>query len=448
MTTTNGGHKLFVHDEFSERTGNEPTCSETCENFYRIIAQLDTYSYLTHQYNRKILTIMAEIVEYRVEKTRGEIELLVEFGIFTKEAAKEILAKRENFEYTLRRRTKSKLDHLKYIRFEINMLDAIEKYKKQVIRDYEKHKKETGEEDLDRKILMLQAKKLNNVVRSRCAHISSLFRKLTTGFQFDKKLWLAYIDFAKSRKWNSRVTALYWRLLRVSGDDPDLWLAATQHEIEANKAYNTARGLFVRALRHHPISKKICSAYLKMETDLGTEDIDSLRELAEKMIQEEDKQQQTEVETRNKPRSKSCMDRIYECYDSRGLDETRNYFKELEGSVQNRKLSLYVAMIQVETWQVAKVKSQEQLNRIRSIYDKALMKFGESKPKLWYEYIHFEHEHAKNLNDFERINQLYSRAQATLHPSKVDRVIQKYTLLQANPSKKDIEYSDYSDLDD
>lgn len=393
---------------------------------------------------------MAEIVEYRVEKTLGEVELLVEFGIFTKEAATEVLTKREDFEYTLRRRTKSKLDFLKYIRFEINILEAIEKYKKQVIQDYEKHKKETGEEDLDRKILMLQAKKLNDVVRSRSAHICSLFRKLTTGFQFDKKLWLAYIDFAKSRKWNARVTALYWRLLRVASDDPDIWLAAAEHEIEVTKAYNSARGLFVRALRHHPNSKKIYSAYLKMETELGTEDIESLKALTEKLSPEEEEQSQHDsgAKSSKKSHTKSRMDKIYECYDSKGLDETRNYFKELEASVQNRTLSLYVAMIQVETWQLTKDTSQDQLNRIRSIYDKALSRFGNTKPKLWYEYINFEQEHAKDLSDFERINRLYSRAQATLHPSKVDRVIEKYTLMQSNPSKGDIEYSDYSDLDD
>lgn len=398
---------------------------------------------------------MAEIVEYRVEKSLDEVELLVEFGIVTKDAAKQILAKREDFEYTLRRRTKSKLDYLKYIRFEINILEAIEKYKKQVIQDYEKHKKETGEEDIDRKILMLQAKKLNDIVRSRSAHISSLFRKLTTGFQFDKKLWLAYIDFAKSRKWNSRVTALYWRLLRVASGDVELWLAAAQHEIEINKAYNSARGLFVRALRHHPESKKVYAAYLKMETDLGTEDIESLKDLANKLVAEpeddgqEVEEEQSETSVTKKPKIKSRMDKIYECYDSRGLDEARKLFGELDKSLHERTLSLYVAMIQVETWQLAKDKSQEQLHRIRSVYDKAILRFGKTKPKLWYEYIQFEHEHARDLSDFERINQLYTKAQATLHPSKVERVIEKYTLLQTqNSSKTDIEYSDYSDLDD
>lgn len=392
---------------------------------------------------------MAEIVEYRVEKTLDEVELLVEFGIVTKDAAKQILTKREDFEYTLRRRTKSKLDFLKYIRFEINILEAIEKYKKQVIQDYEKHKKETGEEDLDRKILMLQAKKLNDIVRSRSAHICSLFRKLTTSFQFDKKLWLAYIEFAKGRKWNTRVTALYWRLLRVASDDPDIWLAAAQHEYEVNKAYNSARGLFVRAMRHHPNSRKIYSAYLKMETDLGTEDLDSLKKLADKMGPEDEQSlQPARLDSNKHSQSKSRMNKIYECYDSKGLDETRKLFQEFEKSSQNRTLSLYVAMIQVETWQLAKDKSAEQLGRIKSIYDKALLRFGKTKPKLWYEYIQFEHEHAKDLSDFERINQLYTRAQATLHPSKVDRVIEKYTLLQDNSSKGDIEYSDYSDLDD
>lgn len=209
---------------------------------------------------------MAEVVEYRLEKFKDELKLLVEFGLFTKNNAKEVLAKRRDFEYTLRRRTRTKLDYLKYIKYEINFLDSLDKYRKTVLTSLNNGKKaDDKSEEVDRRILLLQSRKLSDIIRSRSAHISSIFRKLTTSFQFDENLWLAYIDFANSRKWNSRVSALYWRLLRVSNTNPKLWILAAEHEVEINKAYDVARGLYLRAIRHLPASVPIWIGYMKME---------------------------------------------------------------------------------------------------------------------------------------------------------------------------------------
>lgn len=532
---------------------------------------------------------MAEIVEYRVEKTVDELNLLVEFGIFTEDDKKEILAKRQNFEYTLRRRNKSKLDYLRYIRFEVNLLEALDKYKKQVISDYYAKKDADKLEELERRILLLQAKKLNDIIRSRCAHISSLFRKLTTSFQFDEKLWLAYIDFAKSRGWNTRVSSLYWRLLRVKGDREDIWIAAALHEVRTNKTFDIARGLFLRALRHHQTSLNIWIEYIKMEiqfmeivdrrariifkmsentaekqgdgVDIWVDDEKELKQTSGedsaeieleqeesnkkdedpipqvKLIDEDDmiltghlpkiiynnsvktfksqpefnsfvvgvldfilscehqtkgllslqehictdlKRRYTEADPRVSKELATCcenledlkkyilqlkndsprpqkrlknkapskLEQLYECYESQGIHAARNLFNDLEKSVKNQTLSLYVGMIQIETWRYEKDKSDSQLNRVRSIYDKAITKFGTKKAKLWYEYLQLEHDRAKSLEDFERINQMYQRAQSTLHPSKVDKVIEKFTMLQVKTSSADIEYSDYSDLDD
>lgn len=208
---------------------------------------------------------MAEIVDYRVEKSYGELELLIEFGLYTKEIANEIIAKRREFEYALRKRTRSKLDYLKYIKYEMNILDSLEKYRKTTLENLKDKEKTKDLDDVDRRLLLLQTKKLNDIIRSRSGHISSLFRKLATSFQFDETLWLAYIEYAKGRNWNSRVSALYWRLLRVAGGNASLWAAAAQHEIESNKTYDVARGLFLRALRQHPKCLNLWLSYFGME---------------------------------------------------------------------------------------------------------------------------------------------------------------------------------------
>lgn len=523
---------------------------------------------------------MAEIVEYRIEKTVEDLNLLVDFGLFSKSNARDILKKRKDFEYILQRRTKTKLDYLKYIKFEVNLLEAIEKYKNSVIKKHYQQKGSDEADELERRILLLQAKKLNDIIRSSSAHITSLFRKLTANFPFDKKLWLAYIDFAKSRRWNSRVTSLYWTLLRRCSDNHEIWIAAASHEIETNKAYDTARGLYLRALRHHPKVCQVWIEYFKMELKFmqlvdqrcriifrvtnkaeepkevwaekddkdeeqqsGDESFETSRDAIEdpvpiiKPIDEDDKimsghllkviynnaskslesasfqiflinilialrdetndckgsqnlleficsdvtqrfddkdpaiseelkesldcveslkkllenRESANSVKRLKTNPISKMNILYDCYakgDAKGLEDARNKFAELEKSAKNRTLSLYVGMIQIESWQLAKDKSNEQMSRIKALYEKALNKFGQEKPKLWYEYLQFEHDNAKSLDDYERINQLYRRAQTTLEASKVDKVIEKYTLLQVNSSSKDIEYSDYSDLDE
>lgn len=532
---------------------------------------------------------MAEIVEYRVDRTLEELNLLVEFGLFTDAQAKKVVQKRQDFEYRLRRRKRTELDYLEYIKYEINMLESIDGYRKTVIKNYYKQKRTESDKDLDQRILLLQAKKLNDVVRSRSAHISSLFRKLTSSFQFNKMLWQAYIDFAISRKWNTRVTALYWRLLRVASNDQNIWIAAASHEIEVNKAYDSARSLYLRALRHHPNSSAIWFEYFKMEMkfmqvvkqrarvvfkDLDKkdetplddmwvgddEDDEELRrggeeDIDESIATEEDKnkgkdtirlenpinqddlitsghlpkkvydeaiklllgtqgyrrfvvdvinylstqcQQSLGLESvkshvldsikssnekstcnekeqdwsyclairdqyeqmlgaspdnttlaKKRKRSISNSAILRECFRKEGITRARHKFKELDKSVINQRLSLYVVMIRIECKELERDKSQYQINRIRTLFDKAVLKFGKTEQKLWLKYLKFEHSLAKSLEDLIKINELYGRAQKTLEPSKVQQLIEKYTLcILHKESATQLEDSDYSDLSD
>lgn len=393
---------------------------------------------------------MAEVVEYRINRTLDELKVLIDFGLFDEEHAKEIIKKREIFEYNLRRRTKTKLDYLKYIRFEMNLLESIEQYKNSILKQTE-----TIEDEIDRKIFKLQAKKLNEIVRARAGHVSVLYRRLVSKYQFDKRLWSAYIEFAKQRKWNSRVSALYWRLLRVSANDESLWIAAAKHEIENNQDKNTARKLFLMGVRHHRNSLELISQLQEIHKGETVEKYKEQLELEqsnENAISDKDSVPMSvarESEANQKQPVQSKMETLYECYEANGIDKTRALYEQLERSVKSQKLSLYVGMIQVESWQLAKDSSKEQLDRIREIYEKAISKYGQQKAKLWYEFLQFEHQHSKSLEDLDRLNTIYERAKATLVASKVDRVIEKYTMLQVNPpDRTNIEYSDYSDLED
>jgi hypothetical protein len=242
----------------------------------------------------------------------------------------------------------------------------------------------------------------------------------------------------------------------VSGNDESLWIEAAKHEIENNQDKNTAQKLFLMGIRHHQNSLELISQLQEIH---GGETVQKYKEQIEKQkssvnpdVDKDDVPMTTsdlQPEVSQKQPIKPTLETLYECYEANGIEPTRRLYEDLEKSVKNQRLSLYVGMIQVESWHLAKETSKQQLDRIREIYEKAISKYGQHKAKLWYEYLQFEHNHAKNLEDLERINRIYERAKATLIPSKVNRVIEKYTMLQVNPpSKTDIEYSDYSDLDD
>lgn len=204
---------------------------------------------------------MAEVVEYRLENSTKGLQFLSEFGVLTNADLKEIETKRKEFEYKIIRRKKDKLDYLNYIRFEIKFVKFLENYRKSLMSDKDKLTK-ICEDPLLRRLFLT---KLSQLILESCGHISKLFRKMVTTYQFDSRLWLAYIDFALSKKWNTRVSALYWRLLRIKSDDPNIWISAAEHEIEINKANDTARGLYLRALRHHPKSVEVWVNYFNME---------------------------------------------------------------------------------------------------------------------------------------------------------------------------------------
>lgn len=210
---------------------------------------------------------MAEIVEYRVEKTIDELRQLKQIGVFTKAEVKDILSKRQNFEYGLRKRTKNKLDYLKYIQYEINLLNSVKEFKDKLIVEQKEMKRneDPSEDEIERKLYKLKIKLTTKVMRSTSLHISNLFRQLTIRYQFDRELWLAYIEFVKSLNWHERVSSLYWRTLRVHNTDEHLWIEAAKYEYDTRKAFDISRKLFLRSVRHHPASILIWSEYVAME---------------------------------------------------------------------------------------------------------------------------------------------------------------------------------------
>lgn len=186
---------------------------------------------------------MAEFVELNLERSINELEKIEKYGLLKREEIKSIIKKRKAFEYKLRNSKKSKIHYLKYINYEQELLKLI-KIRRKKMKIFEEV------EDVDFSI----AKK-----------IQSLYTKVCMNNQGDVQLWFSYINFCKLMHINSRVSALFTRMLKVHSQNQALWIAAAKFEFEDNLMPNSARKILQRALRFHGDSNKLWLEYFRME---------------------------------------------------------------------------------------------------------------------------------------------------------------------------------------
>ena len=71
--------------------------------------------------------IMAEVIQERVEDRLPELEQLERTGLFSHAEIKAIIRKALELEYRIQRRSLLKDDFIRYVQYEINLLDLIEK---------------------------------------------------------------------------------------------------------------------------------------------------------------------------------------------------------------------------------------------------------------------------------------------------------------------------------
>ncbi|KAJ8363507.1 hypothetical protein SKAU_G00123380 [Synaphobranchus kaupii] len=194
---------------------------------------------------------MAEIIQQRIEDRIPELEQLERVGLFTKNEVKAMIKKATALEYKLHRVTISKEDFITYIQYEINVLELIKKRRLRIGYQFKR-------EEIELSIMQ----RINNV-----------FRRATGKWKDDVQLWLSHVAFCK--KWNtkSRLSKVF---LLYAGHPPltnqvattgwgALWIMAAKFEMEDRNSSESARHLFLRALRFHPKSKKIYQEYFRME---------------------------------------------------------------------------------------------------------------------------------------------------------------------------------------
>ncbi|KAM9819770.1 U3 small nucleolar RNA-associated protein 6 homolog [Syngnathus typhle] len=186
---------------------------------------------------------MAEIVQQRIEDRIPELEQLERVGLFTKKEVKAIIKRVTSLEYKLHRLIINKDDFIGYIQYEINVLELIKKRRAHIRYHFKR-------EEIEFPIIQ---------------RINSVFKRATNKWKDDVQLWLSHVAFCKKWSTQAQLSKVFSAMLAIHPDKPALWIMAAKSELEERNSSESARHLFLRALRFHPGNKKIYQEYFRME---------------------------------------------------------------------------------------------------------------------------------------------------------------------------------------
>ncbi|XP_060700398.1 U3 small nucleolar RNA-associated protein 6 homolog [Hemiscyllium ocellatum] len=146
-------------------------------------------------------------------------------------------------EHKVHRRALSKESFISYIQYEINFLELIRR----------------------RRVRAGYYFKKDEIEYAIINRIHALFRRALSKWKADVQLWLSHIAFCK--KWNVKLklSKVFSEMLAIHPDKPALWIMAAKWEMEDQLSSESARHLFLRALRFHPESQKLYQEYYRME---------------------------------------------------------------------------------------------------------------------------------------------------------------------------------------
>ncbi|KAJ4976899.1 hypothetical protein NE237_002005 [Protea cynaroides] len=193
---------------------------------------------------------MADVVQYRLERMVDEFDDLERRGFFTRQEIAEIVKKRRNFEYRLKRPSPLKQDYLAYIEYE-KQLDSLRRLrKKSVVRQLKaKGKKRTRKSVSD---------------FAGVSRIVEIYRLAVMRFKGDIDLWFRYLEFCREQG-HGRMKQVLAQVLRFHPKVPGLWIYAAAWEFDHNLNVAAARALMHSGLRACPTSEDLWVEYLRME---------------------------------------------------------------------------------------------------------------------------------------------------------------------------------------
>ncbi|XP_036925866.1 U3 small nucleolar RNA-associated protein 6 homolog [Sturnira hondurensis] len=186
---------------------------------------------------------MAEIIQERIEDRLPELEQLKRVGLFSHAEIKAIIKKASDLEYRIQRRALCKEDFINYAQYEINLLELIQRRRARIGYSFKKEE-----------------------IESSIVHrVQGIFRRASAKWKDDVQLWLSYVVFCKKWATKPQLSKVFSAMLAIHSNKPALWIMAAKWEMEDRLSSESARQLFLRALRFHPQCPKLYQEYFRME---------------------------------------------------------------------------------------------------------------------------------------------------------------------------------------
>ncbi|XP_010640666.1 U3 small nucleolar RNA-associated protein 6 homolog isoform X3 [Fukomys damarensis] len=186
---------------------------------------------------------MAEIIQERIEDRIPELEQLERIGLFSHAEIKAIIKKASDLEYKIQRRALFKEDFINYVQYEINLLELIQRRRRRIKYSF----------------------KRDEIEHSIVQRVQGVFRRASAKWKDDVQLWLSYVVFCKKWATKAQLSKVFSAMLAIHSNKPALWIMAAKWEMEDRLSSESARQLFLRALRFHPECPKLYQEYFRME---------------------------------------------------------------------------------------------------------------------------------------------------------------------------------------
>ncbi|EQC34515.1 hypothetical protein SDRG_07843 [Saprolegnia diclina VS20] len=185
---------------------------------------------------------MADQVNYNMEKMIPELEDLQQLQIFSKDEIRQIVQKRRDFEYTMKRQPLRKVDCLRYIEYELN-LDALRRQRKK----------------------RMGLKKTTISDHAPVARVHNIFERAINKHKGDIDLWLQHIAYCKNNASRKMMSKLFTSALQLHPRNEAIWIEAASWEFNTNLNMDSARVLMQRSIRINPHSQRLWAEYFRLE---------------------------------------------------------------------------------------------------------------------------------------------------------------------------------------
>ncbi|XP_062189942.1 uncharacterized protein LOC133892975 [Phragmites australis] len=211
---------------------------------------------------------MADTVQYRLERMTDELDDLERRGLFTRAELADVVRRRRDFEFRLRRHSPLRADFLDYIAYELR-LDALRNLRKRAIIRAATSEDDDEQDDGDKGGKKRKNKKSNKWKKSisdvaGVLRVLDIYRMATVRFKGDLDLWFRYLEFCRDKR-HGRMKQVLAQAIRYHPKVPGLWIYAAAWEFDQNLNVAAARALMQSGLRSCPESEDMWIEYLRME---------------------------------------------------------------------------------------------------------------------------------------------------------------------------------------